>query len=208
MSCHAWFNLHSTDRTNQVPGRLCLPGRLWGHWALRLYHFLEEKKKVQIPLKTRNGHSPPNLLSAGSCANPKGLNLELSKAQSSISNSFLMWPLVTFHLWITMYHTFSFFLFLIHTPRFKEKLRSCLEFLALVFIPQTWSFLAFSLTWKWEEGGWWDGSVGKSTWLLFRRSRVQIPATIWWLTTICNEIWLPLLVCLKTATVYLHIINK
>jgi hypothetical protein len=51
--------------------------------------------------------------------------------------------------------------------------------------------------------------VGKSTRLLFRRSRVQIPATTWWLTTICNEIWCPLLVCLKTATVYLHIIiNK
>jgi hypothetical protein len=56
--------------------------------------------------------------------------------------------------------------------------------------------------------GWWDGSVGKSTRLLFRRSRVQIPATTWWLTTICNKIWRPLLVCLKTATVYLHVINK
>jgi hypothetical protein len=41
--------------------------------------------------------------------------------------------------------------------------------------------------------GWWDGSVGKSTRLLFRRSGVQIPATTWWLTTIRNEIWLPLL---------------
>jgi hypothetical protein len=57
-------------------------------------------------------------------------------------------------------------------------------------------------------GGWWDGSVGKSTRLLFRRSGVQIPATTWWLTTICNKIWRPLLECLKTATVYLHIINK
>jgi hypothetical protein len=56
--------------------------------------------------------------------------------------------------------------------------------------------------------GWWDGSVGKSTRLLFRRSRVQIPATTWWLTTICNKIWLPLLECLKTATVYLHILIK
>jgi hypothetical protein len=35
----------------------------------------------------------------------------------------------------------------------------------------------------------------------------QIPANIWWLTTICNEIWGPLLGCLKTATVYLFIIN-
>jgi hypothetical protein len=56
--------------------------------------------------------------------------------------------------------------------------------------------------------GWWDGSVGKSTRLLFRRSEVQIPATTWWLTTTRNEIWCPLLVRLKTATVYLHIINK
>ena len=46
------------------------------------------------------------------------------------------------------------------------------------------------------------------SWLLFQRSWVPIPATTWWLTTICNEIWRPLLVCLKTATVYLHIINK
>ena len=61
---------------------------------------------------------------------------------------------------------------------------------------------------KWEWG-WWDGSVGKSTRLLFQRSRVQIPATTWWLTTICDKIWRPLLECLKTATVYLHIIiNK
>ena len=45
--------------------------------------------------------------------------------------------------------------------------------------------------------------------LLFRRSGVQIPATTWWLTTICNKIWCPLLECLKIATVYLHIIiNK
>jgi hypothetical protein len=56
--------------------------------------------------------------------------------------------------------------------------------------------------------GWWDGSEGKSTRLLFWRSRVQIPATTWWLTTICNEISRPLLVFLKTATVYLDVINK
>jgi hypothetical protein len=41
-----------------------------------------------------------------------------------------------------------------------------------------------------------------------QRSWIQIPATTWWLTTICNEIWCPLLGCLKTATVHLHIINK
>jgi hypothetical protein len=61
---------------------------------------------------------------------------------------------------------------------------------------------------KYVISGWWDGSVGKSTWLFFQRSGVQIPATTWWLTTIRNKIWRPLLVCLKTATVYLHIINK
>ena len=45
--------------------------------------------------------------------------------------------------------------------------------------------------------------------LLFWRSRIQIPATTWWLTTIHSEIWLPLLVHLKTPTVYLDIIiNK
>ena len=59
-----------------------------------------------------------------------------------------------------------------------------------------------------KKWGWWNGSVGKSTRLLFRRSGVQIPAITWWLTTIRNEIWLPLLECLKTATVYLHVIKK
>ena len=44
--------------------------------------------------------------------------------------------------------------------------------------------------------------------LLFQRSWVQVPATSWCLTTTCNEIWCPLVGCLKTATVYLHIINK
>jgi hypothetical protein len=53
--------------------------------------------------------------------------------------------------------------------------------------------------------GWRDGSAVKST---DCSSRVQIPATTWWLTTICNEIGCLLLMCLKTATVYLHIINK
>jgi hypothetical protein len=43
-------------------------------------------------------------------------------------------------------------------------------------------------------------------WLLFQRSWVQIPANTWWLTTIRDEIWRPLLVCLKTATMYLDII--
>ena len=29
--------------------------------------------------------------------------------------------------------------------------------------------------------------------LLFQRSRVQFPVTAWWLSTICNEFWCPLL---------------
>ena len=50
---------------------------------------------------------------------------------------------------------------------------------------------------------------GQEHWRLSRRSWVQIPATTWWLTTIHNEIWHPLLVCLKTTTEYLDIIiNK
>ena len=44
--------------------------------------------------------------------------------------------------------------------------------------------------------------------LLFQRSWVQFPATTWWLTTICNKIWRPLLECLKAATVYLHTLNQ
>jgi len=52
--------------------------------------------------------------------------------------------------------------------------------------------------------GWRDGSAVKSTRLLFQRSWVQFPATTWWLTTICKEIWCPLLMYLKTAAVYLY----
>jgi hypothetical protein len=44
------------------------------------------------------------------------------------------------------------------------------------------------LLYKELMGGWRDGSVCKSTRLLFRRSRVQIPATTRWLTTIYNKI--------------------
>ena len=61
-----------------------------------------------------------------------------------------------------------------------------------------------------------NSSVVKSTCGLERHlgadcsseSWVQIPATTWWLSTICHELWLPLLECLKTTTVYLHIISK
>jgi hypothetical protein len=45
---------------------------------------------------------------------------------------------------------------------------------------------------------------GYEHWLLFQRSWVQFPATTWWLTTICNVLWCPLLVCLKTLTMYSH----
>jgi hypothetical protein len=37
---------------------------------------------------------------------------------------------------------------------------------------------------------------------------ISIPSGTWWLTTICNEIQCPLLVCLKTVTVYSYILNK
>jgi hypothetical protein len=46
-------------------------------------------------------------------------------------------------------------------------------------------------------------------WLRAPTALPKVPETTWWLTTICNEIRLPLLVHLKTATVYLNIIiNK
>lgn len=37
--------------------------------------------------------------------------------------------------------------------------------------------------------------------LFFQRSRVQSPATTWWLTTICNGIQYPFQVCLKITAV-------
>jgi hypothetical protein len=93
-------------------------------------------------------------------------------------------------------HTYSFFI------RSEDvKIQRCLNYNFTYFI--IWNKMIIK-----KSKGWWDGSVGKSTRLFFQRSGVQIPATTWWLTTICNEIWLPLLECLKTATVYLHIINK
>jgi hypothetical protein len=36
----------------------------------------------------------------------------------------------------------------------------------------------------------------------------SVPSTTWWLTNIHNEIWCPLLGCLKTDTVYLNKYNK
>jgi hypothetical protein len=80
-----------------------------------------------------------------------------------------------------------------------EKTRSQGQRLSFLFMGPFWNA-------KTRERA--DSSVGKSTRLLFRRSEVQIPATTWWLKTTRNEIWLLLPECLKTATVYLYIINK
>jgi hypothetical protein len=44
--------------------------------------------------------------------------------------------------------------------------------------------------------------------LLFQKSWLQFPATTWRLTTTCNRIQCPLLVCLKRATVYSYTLNK
>jgi hypothetical protein len=49
--------------------------------------------------------------------------------------------------------------------------------------------------------------AGEMAWTL-QRSRVQFPATTWWLTAIYNEDWCRFLVCLKKVTVYSHKINK
>jgi hypothetical protein len=68
--------------------------------------------------------------------------------------------------------------------------RHCKEHLSLVLIG-LWCLSSPYLLKEIQTLGWWDGSVGKSTRLLFWRFRVQIPATTWWLTTICNKIWLP-----------------
>ena len=51
--------------------------------------------------------------------------------------------------------------------------------------------------------GWRDGSVVK-----IALPEVQFPVTTWWLTTIWNGIRCPLLVCLKTATVYSLTLSK
>jgi hypothetical protein len=85
---------------------------------------------------------------------------------------------------------------------------SCLsKHVTLLVLPKVSERMFQIYLWK-EVKGWWDGSTDKSTRLFFWRSWVQFPATTWWLTTIPNKIWRPLLECLKTATVYLHIINK
>ena len=67
------------------------------------------------------------------------------------------------------------------------------DIVACAYTPSTWKSKTGLVRWHW---------------LLFQRSWVQIPATIWWLATIRNEIWHPFLECLKSATVYLHINKK
>jgi hypothetical protein len=83
--------------------------------------------------------------------------------------------------------------------------QACITFILTYTERLIFQFLLFSLKHKkiWGLERWLSGH-----WLLFQRSWVQIPATTWWLTTTRNEIWSPLLVYLKTATVCLHIINK
>jgi hypothetical protein len=76
----------------------------------------------------------------------------------------------------------------------------------LLFLGRKWSLKTLKL--GAGEMAQWVRAPNCSSRLLFRRSGVQIPAATWWLTTIRNKIWPPLLECLKTATVYLHIINK
>ena len=44
--------------------------------------------------------------------------------------------------------------------------------------------------------------------LLFQRSWVQFPVITWWLITICNGIWVPLLACRYTCSRALICINK
>jgi hypothetical protein len=95
---------------------------------------------------------------------------------------------------------------------------------ALAFNPSTWEaeagrFLSSRPAWstEWVPGqlGYTENVVSKNIknkikrhWLLFQRSWVQFPATTWWLTTICSRVWCPLLVCLKTPTVYSHTMNE
>jgi hypothetical protein len=55
---------------------------------------------------------------------------------------------------------------------------------------------------------WRDGSVVKSTDCPSKRSWVQFPVTPWWLTTVCNGIWYPLLACLKTTMVYSYTLKN
>jgi hypothetical protein len=71
------------------------------------------------------------------------------------------------------------------------------------------SYISFSFFFflRFIYSGWRDGSEVKGTrQLLFQWSWVQFPALTVLLTTICNGIWYPLLVCLKTVTMCsLHI---
>ena len=92
------------------------------------------------------------------------------------------------------------------------------KFLCVALAVQVWIFhryiLKCSLFWKALLLSSWKCTVGAGEMAQRLRALTALPkvlssnaATTWWLTTIPNEIWLPLLECLKTATVYLHIIN-
>ena len=55
----------------------------------------------------------------------------------------------------------------------------------------------------------WTGEMAQQVRALTALPKVLNSATTWWLTATRNEIWCPLLVCVKSATGYLHIIiNK
>jgi hypothetical protein len=58
------------------------------------------------------------------------------------------------------------------------------------------------------EQGWKDGSAVKRTDCSSTRPKFNSQQPQWWLTTICNGIWCPLLVCLKIATGYSYTVNK
>jgi hypothetical protein len=71
---------------------------------------------------------------------------------------------------------------------------------ASVFLPRPLSIVSKS------TGTLWAGEMAQGLRALTALPEVlsPIPATKWWLTTICNGVWCPLLVCLKTATVCSH----
>jgi hypothetical protein len=84
----------------------------------------------------------------------------------------------------------------------------------LLFLPSAWVLVVDNTLWNWnrvcllleEYLGLERWLSSEEHWLPFQRSWVQIPATTWWLTTICNEIWCSLLVCPKrTMVVYSYI---
>ena len=75
---------------------------------------------------------------------------------------------------------------------------------------EKWTCMNIQHLRDWCRKGWWDGTAGKNTDCSPKGPEFKFHnhITTWWLTTTHNEIWCPLLVRLKTATVYLRIINK